>query len=434
MKRFLAIIVMTLVATACAGSDADTSTTTTAITTTTPTTSAATTTTTVAETTTSATVASTPSTNAWETWTLVLASIEVGAEGAEEHATEIAASIDGAGVIYSSDFPSLNPGFWVVNWGEFESGSEASNWCAGIPNALTCYPRYLGPAVSPLAADGNAMVVDSTALAIVDVATGERLKVIDPNFSGDGMWVGRMALTPDAGALYFGVGGEDSWYSCESSRGEVWRLDLGFGTTTAVGAGFGPTVSPDGRWLALLVSEQCFPDPAQPDFWVLTPTDTVVLYNLSTGRPVETKRWSVATPPTSYDDPRMITWADWRSDSQTLLVANNGGDLFELALDREGSINTGEPLVTGIDGSPQALIGNTLYVVRDETPDEWGGFDILAVDVTTGAPGEVITQTVGWPYVAADTTRTRLIWGSDTQAGTAEGAFSVETYLGGFAW
>ena len=129
-----------------------------------------------------------------------------------------------------------------------------------------------------------------------------------------------------------------------------------------------------------------------------------------------------------------ITWADWRSDSQTLLVANNGGDLFELALDYEGSINAGEPLVSGIDGSPQALIGNTLYVVRDETPDEWGGFDILAVDVTTGAPGEVITQTVGWPYVAADTTRTRLIWGSDTQAWTAEGTFSLETYLGGFAW
>jgi len=46
----------------------------------------------------------------------------------------------------------------------------------------------------------------------------------------------------------------------------------------------------------------------------------------------------------------------------------------------------------------------------------------------------VITQTVGWPYAAADTTRTRLIWGSDTQIGTAETMFSLETYLTGLAW
>jgi hypothetical protein len=130
----------------------------------------------------------------------------------------------------------------------------------------------------------------------------------------------------------------------------------------------------------------------------------------------------------------MITWADWRQDSQALLVMVNSGDMFELRLDQEGAINSGEPVVTGIRGTPQALLGDTLYIVRDETPDDWGGFDIIAVDLTTGEEGEVITQTVGWPYVAADTTRTRLIWGSDTQAATAESMFSVETYLGGFAW
>jgi hypothetical protein len=365
---------------------------------------------------------------------LILASIETGAAGGEDRARAMADGIDGSAVLYSSDFPSLNPGFWVVHWGEFESGSEASNWCAGLANALTCYPRYLGPVVSPLAADGHALVVDGEALVIVDVATGERLKVLDPYFSGDGMGIGRMALRTDAAALYYAVGFEDSWYSCDSSDGQVWRLDLGFGTITTVGSGHSPSISPDGRWMAILRSEQCLTDPENPEYWVLTPTDTVVLYNLSTGRPVETRRWSLATPPTSYDDPRMISWADWRSDSQALLVMINAGDVFELRLDHEGPINAGAPVAAGIQGSPQALIGETLYVVRDETPEEWGGFDLLAVDLASGAEGEVITQTVGWPYVAADTTRTRLIWGSDTQAATAGGSFSVEEYLGGFAW
>ena len=59
---------------------------------------------------------------------------------------------------------------------------------------------------------------------------------------------------------------------------------------------------------------------------------------------------------------------------------------------------------------------------------------VLLAIFTTGATGEVITQTVGWPYAAADTTRTRLIWGSDTQIGTAETMFSLETYLTGLAW
>jgi hypothetical protein len=434
MKQFLSIVALALVAAACAGSDADTSTTTTAMSTTTPPTSETTTTSTAAETTTSSTAVHPPSTEAWGTWTLVLASIETGAVGGEDRAREIADGIDGAAVIYSGDFPSLNPGFWVVHWGEFESGSEAGNWCGGLANALTCYPRYLGPAVSPLAADGNAMVVDGQALVIVDVETGERLKLMDPYFSGDGMGIGRMALRTDAAALYYAVGFEDSWYSCDSSDGEVWRMDLGFGTITAVGSGHSPTISPDGRWMAVLRSEQCLPDPAQPDFWVLTPTDTVVLYNLSTGRPVETRRWSLATAPTSYEDPRMITWADWRSDSQSLLVMINAGDMFEVGLDQEGPINAGEPVAAGIQGSPQALIGETLYIVRDDTPEEWGGFDIVAVDLVSGAEGEVITQTVGWPVVAADTTRTRLIWGSDTQVGTATSMFSLENYLGGFAW
>ena len=170
MKHIASIFLVSLMLAACAGSDSDTSTT--ATTSITSMTSSTTITTAPPETTTSTSAVHTPSTEAWGTWTLVLASIEIGAGGGQDRAQEIADGIEGAEVIYSGDFPSLNPGFWVVHWGEFESGSEAGTWCAGLANALTCYPRYLGAAVSPLAADGHALVVDGQALVIVDVETG----------------------------------------------------------------------------------------------------------------------------------------------------------------------------------------------------------------------------------------------------------------------
>lgn len=435
--RVLIVVAVALVAVACSRSDEATPQTSTISTSpekTTSTSSATSTTTIVLETTTTSAAARTPSAEAWGIWTLILASIETGDPGAEEQAQGIAAGVDGAAVLYSDDYPSLNPGYWVVYWGGFESGSEASNWCSGQPEELTCYPRYLGPAVSPLAADGHAMVIDGGSLVVVDVASGERVKVFDPYFSGDGMWVGRMTLTPEASALYYDVGWEDSWYGCESSRGQVWRLDLAFGTITTVASGYAPAVSPDGQWLALLVSEQCLPDPAEPEHWVLTPTDTVVLYDVATGRPVETARWSVTVAPTSYDDPNMVTWVDWRADSQAVLVMNNSGSLFEVPFDHQGPLDTGPAVLEGVAGHPQALVDGTLYVTRDETPEEWGGFDLVAVDLATGVEGETITQTVGWTYAAADTTRTRLIWGADTQVGTAESRFALETYLGGLAW
>jgi hypothetical protein len=436
LRTVLFIAAVGLAAAACSGygTPATTPITTEAAVTTSSSTASTTTTAFLITETTSTTAVRTPSTEAWGTWSLILASIEVGETGAEDRAQGIAAEVDGAAVLYSSDYPSLNPGYWLVYWGAFESGSEASLSCSDQPEELTCYPRYLGSDISPLAADNHVLVIDGEALVIVDVTAGERLKVFDPYFSGDGMWVGSMSLTPDGAVLYYDIGWEDSWYACDSSQGQVERLDLAVGTAAAVAPGFAPAVSPDGHWLAVLLSEQCLPDPEEPDMWVLTPTDTVVVYDLTSGWPVETKRWSVGSAPTSYDDPHMVTWADWRTDSNTLLVMTNDGSIFEVTLDHQGALDERPPVIDDIEGFPQALLGDTLYITRDETPEEWGGFDLVAIDLTTGVEGEVITQTVGWAYAAADTTRTRLIWGSDTQLGTAETRFGLENYLGGFAW
>jgi hypothetical protein len=437
------VIAMLIVSAGCGGSEvAATSTTvqpaapptTTVVEETTTTTAVEETTTTTAAQTTTSTAVRTPSTEVWDAWTLILASLETDEPGNWERAEEIAAGIDGAAVIWSDDYPSLNPGYWVVHWGEFPSASQAGDWCPDLPDDLTCYPRYLGDDVSPLAAAGHVLVIDGQALVVVDVATGERLKTFDPYFDGDGMSVGRMALAPDGSALYYGTGWEDSWYSCESSRGQIWKLDLEFGVDIAVAPGFGPAVSPDGRWMAALLSQQCLPDPEQPEAWVLTPADTVVLYDLTTGSPIETHSWAVVSPPTSYADPQVPIWVDWREDSQTLVVMNNAGAVYELTLDHRAALDAGAPLAEAIYGYPQALIGDTLYAIVDETPFAVGAFDLVAFDLATGVAGDTMIHTVLTPFAAADTTRTRLIWGTDTEVTTGETAFSLQEYLIGLAW
>ncbi|MFW2339072.1 MAG: hypothetical protein ACN4GK_03395 [Acidimicrobiia bacterium] len=409
---------------------------------TTPVVPSTTTTQTVSDTsTTSSTMATTtttafhiPLSDTWDTWTAILASIETGEPGAWEEAEDFAATIEDAAVLWSDDYPSLNPGYWVVHYGEFESGESAKAWCSDLPDDMTCYPRYLGPDISPLAGDDHAMLIDGQALVILDVITGERLKTFDPSFDGDGMSVGRMSLTRDASALYYSVGWEDSWYACEYSQGQIWKFDLEFGIATQIASGHNPSVSPDGRWLATLYSEQCLPDPENPESWVLTPTDTVILYDLSSGWPTESRRWSVSSPPTTYEDQQMLTWVDWRANSQSLVVVNNSGRVFEMTLDHVGAIDVGRPLTEGVLGYPQALIGDTLYATVDETPFAVGAFDLYAFDLDTGGPGESIAQSVGWISATADTTRTRLIWGHDTQVTTSSSTFGLENYLISFAW
>ena len=130
----------------------------------------------------------------------------------------------------------------------------------------------------------------------------------------------------------------------------------------------------------------------------------------------------------------MLSWVDWRADSQFLVVVNNAGSVFEVRVDYTGPLDALPPLVEWVIGYPQALIGNTLYVTRDETPEAFGAFNLVAVDLATGSTPEIISDTVGWPYAAADTSRTRLIWGSDTQVNTAATSFGLENYLISLAW
>ena len=387
MRRALILLVVSL--TAC--STAATSTTTTApsaITapSTTTTTAPATTTTTVPETTTTTAVPLAEATE--DTWTLVLASIPIGA-GAEAEAREIATTIPGAGVLLSNDYPSLNPGYWVVFLGSADQEDDLK--CPEeLDDGLSCYPRFLG--IPPVA---TAIAILGVELVRLDVATGETLATIDPFFSGDGRYRYGLSLTPDRLEAYFSENWEDSWYSCESSPGTVSKIDLVTGEVDELWVGNGATVSPDGRFVAYLEASRCIPDPQNPDFWVLTPYDRVVVVDLVFNEPAFMDSQAL---PADYLDPNALDWVRFHPDGDAL-VATASGSVHKVPLGAANPIQS-YPLVldlAGVEHFPVEVVDDALIVT------EWVdmGFAIVSYDLSDGTRTELwVAET--WIEVGAD--------------------------------
>jgi serine/threonine-protein kinase len=93
-----------------------------------------------------------PSTNSSNGWlggtgyTAILASVSTEAEAKAKQQQATNSGID-TGVLYSSDYSSLRPGYWVVFSGDFPSNAEANTRAlqakaAGFSDA---YPRYVAP-------------------------------------------------------------------------------------------------------------------------------------------------------------------------------------------------------------------------------------------------------------------------------------------------
>lgn len=356
-----------LVATACAGDEVSSPSTTPS--TLPPTTAALTTTSAAAPPTTASpptTTAAPPTTVAtvptrplpFDSWTTVLASLPVtdyDAAGAIAEAEAL--GVAGAGVLLSDDYPSLNPGFWVVYTRPYEFSWQAVEACAGLAGEIPdCYARYLGtdPAQPVGQAEGTALAMtDDYRLAVIDTATGELIRTVRPSFGGDGSFPGRPALSADGLSIDYSVGSEDFWFSCEASDGHMEQMDLVTGRAAKAGDGFAPVVSPDGTTLAYLASSQCFPDPAEPSF-VLAPADTIVLRDIATGR--ESKQ---TVPLTGNPEEGFELWN----------VAWAGSDLF--VLDTFGGVSRfvdGDPtspgsgpfadlVAAGLDAGGHGLVG-----------------------------------------------------------------------------
>lgn len=383
MRARAVILVFALVASACAPTPS-TTTTPPATATVPPAAPTTETTTTVPEVTTSTTVPLAEPVE--DTWTLVLASIPIG-EGAEATTREMASRIPGSGVLLSNDYPSLNPGYWVVFLGSAED--EHSLTCpTDLGPEYSCYPRWLGDppvrtAIAMLGAD----------LVEIDVTTGTTVRTIEPFFAGDGLFRYGLALTPDRGEAYFSENWEDSWYSCDTSPGSVGRVDLETGAVEGLWTGTGITVSPDGRFVAYLEASQCLPDPEAPDLWVLTPYDRVVVVDLAIAEPAFMDSRAL---PTGYDDPNALTWVRFHPDGD-VLVGTASDDVYRVPLGAANPVQSHPRVLSGIEGWPVEVVGEGLVVVE---PIDIG-YALASYDLDTGVRSELWTSET-WVIAGAD--------------------------------
>ncbi|MDJ0767229.1 MAG: hypothetical protein QNJ12_00490 [Ilumatobacter sp.] len=220
----------------------------------------------------------------------------------------------------------------------------------------------------------TAFVTTGTDLVEIDVATGTVLRVVEEFFNGDGVFRGGLRLTSDRRSAYFNEGYEDSWYGCESSKGSIGRIDLVSGDIDRVATGSWVGLSTDGTRLAYVTSDLCLPDPEQPDLWVLTPADRVVVETV--GGVVQ---YVTASPPDSYDAPTAIDWAGFGGDD--LLVLTAAGDLHRIPPDGAPVVQDNPIVGSGLAVLPVGMLGGRLLAI--ELGDE-GSADLQLIDLVTG--------------------------------------------------
>lgn len=232
-----------------------------------------------------------------------------------------------------------------------------------------------GPAPTPPAL---AYVTDDVVLSEIDAATGDAVRTLVELFNGDGVFRGDLRLSPDGATIWFSEGYEDGWYSCESSVGSFGRVDVATGAVEIVGTGVGAEPSPDGTLVAYLSSDLCLPDPENPEDWVLTPYDRVVVRDLATG---EEREFVTSPAPEDYTSPSQVEWAGFTPEG-ALLVRTTDAQLRLVDLNGSGALQDHPVVVEEVRGVPVGSTADALITI--EYGDE-GSADVHAVDPVTGA-------------------------------------------------
>jgi hypothetical protein len=179
-----------------------------------------------------------------------------------------------------------------------------------------------------------------------DTQTSNEIRSVTDFFSGEGVFRWDPALTADRSVMIYSEGYEDGWFSCESSVGLVGALNLATGETADLGTGTGIELNRGGTTAVVLDSDVCLPDPAMPEFWVLTPSDRVIIIDVATTD-------SIAIPstpsPEAYDSPTVVVWADFDDTDDSLLVLTGDGALRRIPVGGAGSIQDHPVIIEGFN-------------------------------------------------------------------------------------
>lgn len=239
-----------------------------------------------------------------------------------------------------------------------------------------------GPAPTP---PTIAYAVGETDLVEVDVAAGEITRTVAERFTGEGVFRGSLRLTPDGGTLWYSEGYEDGWFGCESSVGSIGRVDLATGEVTKHAAGSGVEIAPDGARIAYLASDLCLPDPENPESWVLTPYDRVVVADPA----AETEQEIVSEPAPDADDaPTAVTWAGFTPNGR-LLVLTADRRLRRVDLDGPAVLQEHPVVVEDVRGLP---VGTTKGAVITVDVGDEGSTDVYAIDLASGGASLLATS------------------------------------------
>ncbi len=380
----------------------------------------------------------------YDTWTVILASLpfdEFTRDDAHQRLAELSASADG-GVLVSNDYPSLNPGFWVVYDGVFERDFQAIEHCQGLQ--VECYHRYLGgaPDVAPVRENGQALLwLESRFgldLVAVSLATGDAVRTVVPD-RGGGEFPGQPSIHPNGVEAVLHIGFEDSWFSCEATVGNTFRVDLKRGSVEDFGMGFSPLYSPGGRYLAWIEAPGCLEDPEEPLFFIAF-HDTVVVRDLATG---SERRWRPG-PGLAGTADGVVLGVGWAADGEHLFFSLEDG-LRELPVAAPTSqaletlalvpVQGYEPGVTVV---PLGELASGELAVRWSSFDEQdgfsGGIDLYDVDVAERTP---LLDGDGWMVAAFDRSHGSLAYSDGTRlrsVGEVELDVDVGRQVVGIGW
>ncbi len=379
----------------------------------------------------------------FDSWTVILASLPVD-EFTEEQARERLAELappDG-GVLASDDYPSLNPGFWVVYSGVFERRRPAENHCASL--GVECYHRYLGPATdeAPVLANGQALLWVQTEflldLVAVSLDTGGVVRTIVEE-RGEAEFPSPPEIAPDGASALVQIGFEDFWFSCEGVLGETFRIDLATGRVDDFAAVLEPEFSPSGRYLAWVEAPECREDPEEPLFFVAY-HDTLVVRDLATG---DERRWRTS-PAVAGTDAGVVRSIGWAADSERIYLRLPDG-LREVRVDTPQSRALDDLQIIPLSGyrdaefvAPLGQLQSGELVIRWATFSEADGYAEM-LDLYDLAAGERTEIHRSDQFVAAalDRGHTSLAWADGTRLRSL-GAIEVDVDVGmridGIGW